>query len=251
MTAAKVIGSGQQGIVLPASFRSSGAGTGAGGGVEVVVEVPLLDKVGGKSSGSVSLTLMVTAIPSSSPAAAATVTAAAAPTTAVIVATKAISLEDVVTNNSSPSIANSAPSDLLNPSAPSPAKSNRNDNISVTESNRDDSKSNSIAPAVRPENKSGSRMVAYDEIVGSSAPLLAEQKESVPIEIKENDGVPSRAVDMESKLNRHGNKKRTSSSADQNAEKFSGYETQLQRPQLGMSHVSCLKSPRLSLGMSK
>jgi C2 domain len=78
MTAAKVIGSGQQGIVLPASFRSSGAGTGAGGGVEVVVEVPLLDKVGGKSSGSVSLTLMVTAIPSSSPAPTATATASGA-----------------------------------------------------------------------------------------------------------------------------------------------------------------------------
>jgi hypothetical protein len=66
MTAAKVIGSGQQGIVLPASLWSSGTGAGGGAGVEIVLEVPLLDKVGGKSSGSVSVTLMVTAVPSSS-----------------------------------------------------------------------------------------------------------------------------------------------------------------------------------------
>jgi C2 domain len=82
MTAAKLIGSGQQGIVLPASFRTSGVGAGAGAGVEVVVEVPLLDKVGGKPSGSVSVTLMVTAVPSSSsspPLASGTASAAGAP----------------------------------------------------------------------------------------------------------------------------------------------------------------------------
>ena len=90
MTSSKLIGVGQQQIVVPSALlqnASVGASVSASGGVstvvnmEVIVEVPLFEKIGGKAAGTVSVTLLIKS--AATPAAVTAAVAAAVPVAAV------------------------------------------------------------------------------------------------------------------------------------------------------------------------
>jgi C2 domain len=77
MTSSKLIGVGEQQIVLCGALLQEGS---AVSNTEVLVEVPLLEKIGGKAAGTVSVTLLIKSAPitpaAAAPAAAVIVTAA-------------------------------------------------------------------------------------------------------------------------------------------------------------------------------
>ena len=109
MTSSKLIGVGQQQIVVPNALlqnaSASGGASASGvvsmvGNMEVIVDVPLFEKIGGKAAGTVSVTLLIksaTAVAAPAVTVAPAVTTAAATTTTTAPAASSSSSTSAVT----------------------------------------------------------------------------------------------------------------------------------------------------------